>query len=127
MSVCQSFDPRWSDSDKWKHIGTKRSFPLMLDNVELLFSARQGHTSLDTTYIVSLLEMLNKSSGEKCIKRVHADAVIHMAQQESYQSKPSADHHVPLLMSTTTKDIKIVPQIVKEPSQGLPTTISDTE
>ena len=92
----------------------------MLDNVELLFSARQGHTSFDNTYIVSLLEMLNKSSGKECIKRVHADAVIHMTQQESYQSKPSAHHHVPLLMSTTTKDIKIVPQIVKE----LPTTIS---
>ena len=84
MSVCLSFDPQWSESDKWKHIETKGSFQLMLDNVELLFSARQGHISFDNTYIVSLLEMLNKSSGRECMKRVHADAVIHMTQQESY-------------------------------------------
>lgn len=96
ISACQ-------DSGADSNLGWFRSIP---SDVILLMSAKQGDTSYDDTYIISLVEMLKDMEGGANILKVHQNAVAHMiSENTSYSRLPDKDKHEPILISTATKNV----------------------
>ena len=105
ISSCQ--DIRGYEEDDWDELIAAGPIQLMLNDTEMILSAKSGRPSWSNGYIRNLTEILRtvSNTNKRSLKELHEEAVARLIARPDYQHLKETEKQIPILMSTATKPI----------------------